>query len=288
MKFNAITNSNSPKRKWLARSIAALLAGAALSVAPHADARLFVSVNIAPPVLPVYVQPPLPGPGYIWTPGYWAYGDDGYYWVPGTWVLPPYAGALWTPGYWGWNNNAYVFNAGYWGINVGYYGGINYGFGYTGIGYYGGYWGHGHFYYNSAVNQFGGVQITNVYNKTVINNDNHYSYNGPGGVERRPTRAELANSHERHTGAVAAQVQQRTLASHDESLRASVNHGTPPIMATPKAERDSEQCWRQFGRRSKPRRGTSRRECSRRTRCRNLRTRRRGAYSCGDRAYRSQ
>ena len=29
----------------------------------------------------------LPGPGYIWTPGYWAYDPaDGYYWVPGTWV----------------------------------------------------------------------------------------------------------------------------------------------------------------------------------------------------------
>ena len=24
-------------------------------------------------------------PGLIWTPGYWAYGDDGYYWVPGAW-----------------------------------------------------------------------------------------------------------------------------------------------------------------------------------------------------------
>jgi len=29
-----------------------------------------VSVNVPPPELPVYDQPPIPGDGYIWTPGY--------------------------------------------------------------------------------------------------------------------------------------------------------------------------------------------------------------------------
>jgi WXXGXW repeat (2 copies) len=47
-----------------------------------------ISITIAPPALPVYVQPPIPEPGYLWTPGYWAYGPDGYFWVPGTWVRP--------------------------------------------------------------------------------------------------------------------------------------------------------------------------------------------------------
>ena len=69
----------------------------ALSSLP-ANAGVFLSVTVAPPALPVYVQPPLPAPGYIWTPGYWAYGDAGYYWVPGVWVSPPRAGVLWTPG----------------------------------------------------------------------------------------------------------------------------------------------------------------------------------------------
>ena len=32
-----------------------------------------VSITIAPPALPVYVQPPVPAPGYLWTPGYWAF-----------------------------------------------------------------------------------------------------------------------------------------------------------------------------------------------------------------------
>src|ERR1039457_72545 len=61
-----------------------------------------ISVHVAPPVLPVYVQPICPGEGYIWTPGYWAHGESDYYWVPGTWVLAPQVGVLWTPGYWGW------------------------------------------------------------------------------------------------------------------------------------------------------------------------------------------
>src|ERR1700756_2953935 len=59
-----------------------------------------ISAPVAPPALPVYAQPPLPAPGYIWTPGYWAWGAAGYYWVPGVWVLPRRAGLLWTPGYW--------------------------------------------------------------------------------------------------------------------------------------------------------------------------------------------
>jgi hypothetical protein len=240
MELRAISpsSSSSLKRTWLARAAVALMATSAFTIAPHAEARVFISVNIAPPLLPVYEQPPLPGPGYLWTPGYWAYADGGYYWVPGTWVRAPYRGALWTPGYWGWGGNgAYVFHGGYWGLHVGYYGGINYGYGYTGSGYYGGYWNRGGFYYNRAANRFGGVRITNIYNRTVINNTvvNRYSFNGPGGINRQPTRQELAFAHERHMGPVSAQVQQRVLASRTESLRASVNHGNPPIAATPRA-----------------------------------------------------
>ena len=129
-------------------------------------AGVFVSVNIAPPVLPVYEQPPCPGDGYLWTPGYWAYGPVGYYWVPGVWVQPPHVGVLWTPGYWGFGGGIYAWHPGYWGLHVGFYGGINYGFGYFGNGYEGGYWRDRHFYYNRTVNN---VTITNVhiYNKTV-------------------------------------------------------------------------------------------------------------------------
>ncbi len=101
----------------------------------QAHAGVFISVGFAPPVLPVYAQPPLPAPGYIWTPGYWAYGDAGYYWVPGVWVHPPRVGVLWTPGYWGFTGGFYAWHPGYWGPHVGFYGGVNYGFGYGGVGF---------------------------------------------------------------------------------------------------------------------------------------------------------
>ena len=107
---------------------------------------VFVSVSIGPPPIPVYSQPMCPGAGYMWTPGYWGWGDDGYYWIPGTWVEAPQPGFLWTPGYWGFEGGSYLFHAGYWGPHVGFYGGINYGFGYFGVGFYGGYWNGGHFW----------------------------------------------------------------------------------------------------------------------------------------------
>src|ERR1700689_330371 len=50
---------------------------------------IVVTVQTAPPPLPVYEQPPAPAEGYIWTPGCWHSGVSGYFWVPGTWVQPP-------------------------------------------------------------------------------------------------------------------------------------------------------------------------------------------------------
>src|ERR1700727_1332000 len=173
-----------------------VLVTAALTLVPAASfAGVLVSVNIAPPVLPVYTQPLCPGDGYLWTPGYWAWGPEGYYWVPGVWVQPPTVGVLWTPGYWGWGGSAYIFHAGYWGPHIGFYGGVNYGFGYGGVGYEGGYWNHGVFAYNRSVNNITNVHVTNVYNRTVINNRNvtRVSYNGGrGGINREPTPQERA------------------------------------------------------------------------------------------------
>ncbi len=115
--------------------VALLFAGLPLA---FSFAQVGVSISVAPPVLPVIEQPPCPVEGYLWTPGYWAYSDVGYYWTPGVWVEPPEVGLLWTPPYWGYSNGVYVFNDGYWGPNVGFYGGIDYGYGYFGSGYYGG------------------------------------------------------------------------------------------------------------------------------------------------------
>ena len=121
-----------------------LVAAGLLFLSTASFAQIGISVRIAPPPLPVYEQPVCPGDGYIWTPGYWDWSDD-YYWVPGTWVIAPEPGFLWTPAYWGWGGNGFIFNEGYWGRSVGFYGGIDYGFGYFGHGYEGGRWQNGRF-----------------------------------------------------------------------------------------------------------------------------------------------
>jgi hypothetical protein len=209
------------------------LVGATLALVPAASfAGVFISVNIAPPVLPVYTQPLCPGDGYLWTPGYWAYGDEGYYWVPGVWVRPPQVGLLWTPGYWGWGNGVYLFHAGYWGPHVGFYGGVNYGFGYGGAGFYGGRWEGGRFAYNTAVVNVNTTIIHNTYiDRTVINHETvgvRTSFNGgAGGIQVRASEREMAFDHERHFDATPEQRNHMEMAHADRSNFASVNGGHP-------------------------------------------------------------
>ena len=197
-----------------------------------------ISVGFAPPPLPVYEQPICPGDGYIWTPGYWAYDydDEDYYWVPGTWVIAPRIGFLWTPGYWGWGDGGYFWHGGYWGEHVGFYGGIDYGFGYGGFGYEGGRWDHDRFHYNTSVNNVNINEVHNTYNSTVINNNinvNRVSYNGgTGGIHANPTPTDLAANRERHLAATSVQVRHEHLASVNRAQFAAVNSGRPTIAAT--------------------------------------------------------
>ena len=202
----------------------------------RAQVSVGVSVHVGPPALPVYEQPPCPVEGYLWTPGYWAYGHKGYYWVPGVWVAPPRVGLLWTPGYWGWSEGVYVFHAGYWGPHIGFYGGVNYGFGYNGVGFVGGEWRGGRFAYNTAVVNVNTTVIHNTYvNKTVIVNNrtvNRTSFNGgPGGLAARPTRGEMAASRESHIRPTAEQASHEHLASANRENFASENHGKPATAA---------------------------------------------------------
>jgi len=157
--------------------------------------------------------------------------------VPGTWVLAPQPGYLWTPGYWGSSGGVFLWNEGYWSTQVGFYGGVNYGFGYGGSGFEGGYWQGGHLFYNRSVVNVGTTNITNVYTKTIVNNItvNRVSYNGgSGGVQARPTATELAAAHAQHLLPTAAQQQHEQAARSNPALHASTNHGNPPIAATPR------------------------------------------------------
>lgn len=221
---------------------AALTMPLALLPLPAAQAQVSIGVGIsvgfAPPPLPVYMQPALPAPGYIWTPGYWAYDGDGYYWVPGAWVLPPAIGMLWTPGYWAYYDNFYRWHPGYWGPRVGFYGGVNYGYGYGGIGFVGGRWDNGRFAYNRAVVNFGRKHVTNVYNNTVIVHQNtivnrtRTSYNGgANGIRRQATAREVRMANEQRLPPTRNQDAMRRDASMDRGQRATINRGRPEVAA---------------------------------------------------------
>jgi len=210
-----------------------------LATASFAQVRVGVGirVGIAPPMLPYYAQPICPEDGYIWTPGYWAWDGSDYYWVPGTWVEAPEIGYLWTPGYWGWGGDGYFFNEGYWGPSIGFYGGIDYGFGYFGHGYEGGRWDNGHFFYNTSLNNIDARNFHNVYNTRVDDPgaNRGISYNGGnGGINDHATAREEAAAHENHVGPVAAQTQHAWAARNNPQQKYSTNHGTPGIAATPR------------------------------------------------------
>src|SRR5580658_8075737 len=198
-----------------------------------------ISIRTAPPALPVYTQPPCPTDGFLWTPGYWAYDEvDGYYWVPGVWVRPAQPGYLWTPGYWGFAGGIYGWHGGYWGAHVGFYGGVNYGFGYGGVGFVGGEWRGGVFAYNSAVANFGRVNVTNVYeNRTIVTqntivNSNHVSFNGGAGIQAHASAMEMQAANEHHFEPTPNQLQHQNFAAQDRGQLASVNHGQPATPAS--------------------------------------------------------
>ncbi len=214
--------------------VLSLVAALMLALPAASSAQVSLSITIAPPMLPVYSQPACPAPNYMWTPGYWAYGSYGYYWVPGTWVEPPQVGFLWTPGYWGWAGGSFIWNVGYWGPQIGFYGGVSYGFGYDGVGYDGGYWRGRDFYYNRNVANVNVNINRNVYDRPVANRqDNRVSYNGGnGGIMVRPNHEQEMAAREQHRPPTSMQTRQEQGASRNRELQASVNHGVPAVAAT--------------------------------------------------------
>ncbi|MGB8097727.1 MAG: YXWGXW repeat-containing protein, partial [Terracidiphilus sp.] len=227
------------------RSVRGLaLAVAVAFFAAASPAQFFISVNIGPPVMPVYVQPACPAPDLMWTPGHWSWDPDfaDYYWVPGAWVPAPYTGALWTPGYWGWGpGGVYMWHAGYWGPHIGYYGGVSYGGGYMGIGYAGGTWNGGHFAYNTAVINVNRTVVTNVYvNQTIVQqttivNVNHVAYSGgPGGVQHVATPEEQIADHDQHVQRTSYQTQAENQAKSNPGNFSKNNGGHPTNLALTK------------------------------------------------------
>jgi hypothetical protein len=80
-----------------------------------------------------------------------------------------------------------------------------------------------------------GVGFHGTYvDRTVINNttiNNHYAFNGEGGVNARATATEMAAEHEQHFQPTANQLSHEQTARADNNQLASVNHGHPGNVA---------------------------------------------------------
>ncbi len=220
---------------------ATLLSSPLLWTAPFpaaAQVSIGISVELPPPPLPDYEQPIMPDAGYVWTPGYWSWSQPiGYYWVPGTWVQPPEAGVLWTPPYWAWLNGLYYLHQGYWGPHVGYYGGVDYGYGYDGNGYDGGRWEGRTFHYNRFANNLGAFAGRDVYEQPIVRGTRNYvSFaDGPGGNRAVPNDDNRRAERERHAPMTEEQTAHISAAVRLPDMAASHNQGRPPIVATPRA-----------------------------------------------------
>ena len=211
-----------------------------LPLPPHFQPRRGDAANrvtVAPPPVPSYAQPPIPEDGDLWMPGFWAWRNEvpDYYWVPGTWVKPPRSGLLWTPPYWSRVEGGYAFQAGYWADTVGFYGGIDYGHGYPGNGYQGGHWENDTLFYNRAVNNFGSVDVTHVYDQAIERRggNTRVSFDGGSrGTNAAPTAQQQTQIDDQHVAPTVEQQAHFEMAAKDRALYSKLNGGIPGLAAT--------------------------------------------------------
>jgi hypothetical protein len=132
----------------------------------------------------------------------------------------------------------FIFHDGYWGPHVGYYGGVNYGFGYGGIGFAGGEW-RGHvFAYNTAVMHVDRRYVHETFEdrarveRSIVARDNRVAYSGgPGGIHHEPGPEERMAERDQHVTATRFQQQHMQTAMSDRTSYAKNNGGRPSHVA---------------------------------------------------------
>ena len=104
------------RRKILVGAV--LAAGAVLSACGPGYSSAYVGVRYGPPAPRYGVIGVAPGPGYVWTEGFWDWRGGRWDWQAGRWQRPPHAHARWEPGRWEEHQErgrqAYRFREGHW------------------------------------------------------------------------------------------------------------------------------------------------------------------------------
>jgi hypothetical protein len=121
---------------------------------------------------------------------------------------------------------------------VGYYGGVNYGFGYMGIGFAGGMWDHGFFRYNTAIMHVDGRYIHNTFedrgmvDRYTVARGSHVAFSGgPGGIHHDPMPEERIAERDSHMDRSSFQMQHEGAARNDHSSYFKANGGHPATLA---------------------------------------------------------
>jgi hypothetical protein len=55
-----------------------------------------------------------PGPGYVWTEGYWDLHGSRWVWAPGRWLRPPRAHTVWVGSEWRREGSHWRYHRGFW------------------------------------------------------------------------------------------------------------------------------------------------------------------------------
>lgn len=92
-----------------------LLLGAAIMAAGMlAGCSGGVYVVAAPPPPRYGAMGYAPGPGYVWTEGFYDLRGSSWVWVSGRWQRPPARGRAWVAPAWHQEGRRWVFRRGYW------------------------------------------------------------------------------------------------------------------------------------------------------------------------------
>lgn len=101
-------------RKLRAAAFAFVLLGA-MGLSSCHDGTYYAGVSVGPP--PPLAYGPVgvaPGPGYMWTDGYYDWGGNNWVWRQGRWARPPHPGYVWRKPYYEHRGHGYRVHQGHW------------------------------------------------------------------------------------------------------------------------------------------------------------------------------
>jgi hypothetical protein len=97
-----------------APAAAAIMAFALATPAASAQVSFGIHIGNPPPPLRYEARPPAPGPGFVWSEGFYEPYNGAYRWHAGYWNRPPYQGAYWVHPHWDHYNDGWHMHEGYW------------------------------------------------------------------------------------------------------------------------------------------------------------------------------